>query len=204
MHDHAFALDVTAHDHRRGVTRDPPVRVEHVAPDDEVHDARLVFQRDERDARLGVGALSADHQPRYRDARSVREAPHPLGRDDTVLLLHLGAHVTHGVIVDGEAEPLVVEHELLVDRHGRERDRARRLDRHPLEEARRARRTRRPHRMTSLGHERGERARLGQRFEIALRDVSAGHEILDARECAPGTCIHDRLRTLFTEPADLA
>ncbi len=75
-------LDVPVRDPCRCATCNPVIAVPHVLVDDQVHRARFIFERNERDALGGSGPLTQQHQAGHADRRIVGQIDEPAcGRD---------------------------------------------------------------------------------------------------------------------------
>lgn len=61
MNDGTLALDAAAHAEHAGGQQRSAIGLEHLRPDDEVRDARLVCQRHEQDTLRAAGPLSNQH-----------------------------------------------------------------------------------------------------------------------------------------------
>src|SRR5260370_245853 len=144
-------------------------------PQDEVPQPRLGLERDEHDAARRHGARSREDQPRHLHVRPVLDVKELAARDDAAFS-RASAKVAHGVIVDREAEPRVVEAKLLdlgepwKDDVGLVRPGSR-------EELTPARRAHFPHRLTAAFRNQIERPRLGERVGLIGAELGTNGEI---------------------------
>ena len=117
MHDLPFPLDASAHARHSGAEHRPAVSLEHLRPDDEVRDARLVLDRDEHDALGGPRPLTDEHEARNLNPASVPRG-HRLGAGDVTAASKLGPEGRDRMLAERQADVAVVLDHLAALRHG--------------------------------------------------------------------------------------
>src|SRR5579883_2052416 len=167
--DHfALALDAPLAENQLAAHDDAAETLEHVAPEDEIGDASLIFERQEDHALGAVRHLAHQNEPSHPHppARRSRQEPTIGDRAPAVELVpQQGDRVTF----ERQAERAIILDDMLAQPHGREND-GRLVSRHAIE--RREERQffpmqplHRPERLASVQSHRSESIGVGELFE---------------------------------------
>ena len=113
-----IALDDSVDCHQPRAHDDLALLVEHIGPDDEIGDPRLVLQRDEADALGAARSLPDQHQPSHRQPLPIADGAQPVGGDELQPRI-MFAQEPHRVRLQRQARGLVIVHHMLGQRHGR-------------------------------------------------------------------------------------
>ena len=90
MHHGSLALDAPAHGEQPRPEQDAPLALVELGPDDDIGDAGLVLERDEKDALGGAGPLAREHEPGYGQDAAIGRV-HRVGAGDDAAACQIGA-----------------------------------------------------------------------------------------------------------------
>ena len=190
--------------HQCGVQHRAPVLLAGGVPDDDVHGAGLVLDRDEGDAARGAWALAAGDDAGGAHALLVACGA-DAGGGQIALRIEALAQQRQRMAAQRQRRVVIVGDDVLA--FGRRQQVDRRLAARARGERCGARRVgidaeRGPQRPAAVAGQRGQRIGLGQRADLAAIELRAACQVLGVGEGRVAPCGHDAFAGRFVEAGD--